>query len=207
MFRLQVHRRIAWPCETSFQSFVFPVKDPGSLNCYMGCNFDRDAREGTLKISQRSFAASLVRKFDVTSASDVPASPSVELIPRAAGESATTEPYRATVGSLIWLANRTRPDTADAVRSVARHCHDPGVSHWKAVRKIISCIAGTIDRGLTYKRGSDNALTVYADSSYAPKATDRRSVSGGLVVFCGAAIAWLSRTSTERERQGRHLYW
>ena len=135
-----------------------------------------------------------MKKFDVTSTSDVPASPSVELMPRAADESATTEPYREAVGSLMWLANTTRPDIADAVRSVARHCHDPGVSHWKAVRKILSYIAGTVDLGLVYKRGSSDVLTVYADSSYAPKATDRRSVSGGLVMFCGAAIAWLSRT-------------
>ena len=175
-------------------SKFFPVKDLGSLNCYMGCKFERDGRDGTLKISQSSFAASLVKKFDVTSTSDVPASPSVELMPRAADESATTEPYREAVGSMMWLANTTRPDIADAVRSVARHCHDPGVSHWKAVRNILSYIAGTVDLGLVYKRGSSNFLTVYADSSYAPKATDRRSVSGGLVMFCGAAIAWLSRT-------------
>ena len=84
-----------------------------------------------MKNSQRSSAASLVRKFDVISTSDVPASPSVELMPRAAGESATTEPYHETVGSLMWLANTTRPDIADAIRSVARYCRDPGVSHWR----------------------------------------------------------------------------
>ena len=64
----------------------------------------------------------------------------------------------------------------------------------EAVSKILSYIAGTVYLGLTYKRGSGNALTVYADSSYAPKARDCRSVSGGLVMFCGAAIAQLSRT-------------
>ena len=36
-----------------------------------------------------------------------------------------------------------------------------------------------------------NILLVYAGSSYAPKATDRRSFSGDLVMLCGAA--WLSR--------------
>ena len=101
-----------------------------------------------MKISQRSIAASLVKNLEVTSTSNVPAPPSVELVPRAANESATTEPYLEVVGSLMWLANTTRPDIADAVRSVARNYRDPGISHWKAARKILSYIARTVGLGL-----------------------------------------------------------
>ena len=82
----------------------------------------------------------------------------------------------------------------EAVLYVARHCRDPGVSNWKAVKKILSCIAETGDLGLVYERGSGDVLSVHADSSYAPKATDRTSVPGGLVMFRGAPVAWLSRT-------------
>ena len=52
----------------------------------------------------------------------------------------------------MWLASMTRLDIADVVRSVARCCHDPAVSHWKAVMSILPWIAGTVDSGLVYKR-------------------------------------------------------
>ena len=35
---------------------------------------------------------------------------------------------------------------------------------------------------------------VFADANYAEKATDRRSVSGGVVLCGGAAVSWFSRT-------------
>ena len=41
-------------------------------------------------------------------------------------------PFREVVGSLMWLANQTRPDISDAVRAVARYCHAPKLVHWQA---------------------------------------------------------------------------
>ena len=36
-------------------------------------------------------------------------------------------------------------------------------------------------------------LKVFADADYAFKATDRRSVSGGLIICKGASVCWFSR--------------
>ena len=38
------------------------------------------------------------------------------------------------------------------------------------------------------------SLQAFADADYASKATNRRSVSGGLVMFGGACVSWFSRT-------------
>ena len=38
------------------------------------------------------------------------------------------------------------------------------------------------------------SLEVFADADYASKATDRRSVSGGLIMCGGASVCWFSRT-------------
>ena len=48
--------------------------------------------------------------------------------------------------------------------------------------------------GITFQRGRGLNLEVYADSDYASKATDRRSVSGGVVMCGGIAVSWFSRT-------------
>ena len=37
-------------------------------------------------------------------------------------------------------------------------------------------------------------MQVFADADYPSKATDRRSVSGGLVMCGGASVSWFSRT-------------
>ena len=37
-------------------------------------------------------------------------------------------------------------------------------------------------------------MEVFADADYASKATDRRSVSGGLIMCGGASVCWFSRT-------------
>ena len=175
-------------------SKFFPVKHLGVLTWYMGCSFERNGLNGTLKITQETFASSLVEKFGISKESSIPASPSVELLPRGEDEPQTTEPYREAVGSLMWLANTTRPDLSQAVRAVARHSHDPGISHWKAVVKILSYVASTTDLGLTYRRGSGKRLSVYVDASFAPRDNERKSVSGGAVLYGKAVVSWFSRS-------------
>ena len=52
-------------------------------------------------------------------------------------------PFREVVGSLMWLANQTRLDIANAVRAVARYCHVPKSVHWKAVLHIVRYLKST----------------------------------------------------------------
>ena len=101
----------------------------------------------------------------------------------------------------MWIANQTRPDTANAVRAVARVSHDPKEVHVKAARKIIEYLSATAHLGLTFRKDSkledvqleyDWETYVEADNAY--KADDRRSVSGVAVCCGGTLVAWFSRT-------------
>ena len=94
------------------------------------------------------------------------------------GLQATEEPYREAVGALMWLAKMSRPDIANAVRSVARHTHDATQEDWKAVTKILGYLRGTKHLGLTLS-GRGGRLVAYADSNYATDRDDRKSVSRG----------------------------
>ena len=38
------------------------------------------------------------------------------------------------------------------------------------------------------------SLEVFANADYASKATDRRSISGGVIMCGGASVCWFSRT-------------
>ena len=107
----------------------FPKNNLGELTHYMGCSFARNRKEGTLTMSQESSIEKLTERFHVTKTNPIPACPSVELDARREGEAKTEEPYREAVGGLLWVAGMTRPDIAQAVRSVARHSHNPCQRH------------------------------------------------------------------------------
>ena len=52
------------------------------------------------------------------------------------------------------------------------------------------------DFGITFQRGTcaGNSLEVFAVADYASKATDRRSISGGVIMCGGECECWFSRT-------------
>ena len=135
-----------------------------------------------------------VKQLDATACRNTPLSTDAFLEEVDEDEPDGVWPFRELVGSLMWLANQTRPDISNAVRAVARFAHAPKHKHWKAARGILEYLKVTSDYGVTFQRGSGLELVVYADAAYAPKETKRKSVSGGAVMCGGAAIQWISRT-------------
>ena len=62
--------------------------------------------------------------------------------------------FREIVGSLMWIANQTRPDISKEVRAIARFSHDRKEVHLKAARKILEYLSATAHLGLTFTRES-----------------------------------------------------
>ena len=109
--------------------------------------------------------------------------------------------FREIVGSLMWIANQTRPDISSAVRAIARFSHNPKEVHVKAARKVLEYLSATAHLGLTFRKESklgevqlEYDLETYVDADYAHKAEDRRSVSGVAVCCGGTLVSWFSRT-------------
>jgi hypothetical protein len=59
--------------------------------------------------------------------------------------------YRTGVGKLLYLVKHSRPEIADAVRELARHCHNPAEAHWEAMCKCICYVRMTPSGGLVLK--------------------------------------------------------
>ena len=173
---------------------LVPINNLGELTWYGGCHYSRDRDNGLLSIWQKAFADKVVDTYGVGSGIWVPASTSLKLDQFDADEPEGGWPFREVVGSLMWLANQTRPDISNAVRAVARYCHAPKHVHWKAALNIVRYLKSTSHFGITFQQGSGIDLEVFADADYASTATDRRSVSGGIGMCGGAAVSWFSRT-------------
>ena len=60
-------------------------------------------------------------------------------------------PYASLVGSLMYAQVCTRPDFAFVVDVLGRYLSDPGLSHWKAAKKVMQYLQGTKDHMLIYR--------------------------------------------------------
>ena len=59
-----------------------------------------------------------------------------------------TIPYREVVGSLLWLANESRPDISFAGNQVAKYYCDPLMAHWNSCKRILRYRSFSQDYGL-----------------------------------------------------------
>lgn len=71
-------------------------------------------------------------------------------------------PYRSLVGSLMYLAVYTRPDLTDlsmAISALSRFCQkNPQPVNWKAAKRVLRYVKGTVGDGLGYSLGEDLAV-------------------------------------------------
>ena len=104
--------------------------------------------------------------------------------------------FRELIGSLMWIALLSRPDIVNAVSSVARCCNAPNMIHWKATLSILGYAVRTTSFGIAFQRRTVEGfhLVSFADADYASMATDRRSVSGGVVMCAWGGVSWYSKT-------------
>ena len=66
-----------------------------------------------------------------------------------------TLPYRELIGTLLWVANGTRPDIAYAVGTLAKFTNNPGVIHWKALLRVLGYLGRSIDFCIKYQRNEE----------------------------------------------------
>ena len=101
-----------------------------------------------------------MKQFGVTAGRNTPLSTDAFLEEFDEDEPDGVWPFRELVGSLMWLANQTRPDISNAVRAVARFAHAPKHKHWKAARGILEYLKVTSDYGATFQRGTGLELLI-----------------------------------------------
>ena len=119
---------------------------------------DQIPAEKIIQLSHRSYIINMLAKFEMTKCNDkdTPMESKVRLsksmcptTPQGRLEMENI-PYREAVGSLLWIANGTRPDVAYAVSQVARYMSNPVMEHWNTVKRIVRYLKGTMDLKLTY---------------------------------------------------------
>ncbi len=113
------------------------------------------------------------------------------------------ETYREMVGSLLYIANRTRPDISFSVSELSRFVSNPGPVHLESAKSLFRYLKQTLELHLEYSPRAvpgfnivQNQLWGYVDSDWAGCPDDRRSTSGYVLMLNGAqgaAISWRSK--------------
>jgi hypothetical protein len=105
--------------------------------------------------------------------------------------------YRSAVGMLLYLVKHSRPDISNSVRELSKVADGATEAHWKAMARLVKYVVDTEEIGLRIKpRKKDDMFVLegISDSEYAGDPDTRISVYGYILYFCGAPIAWKSKS-------------
>jgi len=104
--------------------------------------------------------------------------------------------YGSAIGSLMYAHVCTRPDIAFVVNALGRYLSNPGLDHWKAIKKVFRYLQGTKDNMLTYKKFDQLQVIGYSDSDFVGCSDDQKSTSGFIFMMAGGVISWKSVKQT-----------
>ena len=122
------------------------ITDLGELHWLLGIEIRRDRSRLTLALSQRSYLASILRRYGFEDLKPVSISMDVNICLTTAQSPSTPaeyaemrdKPYHEAVGSAMCATIGTRPDTAYPNQTVSRFSSNLGIAHWNAVKNSIS---------------------------------------------------------------------
>ena len=100
--------------------------------------------------------------------------------------------YCELIGSLLYLANTTRPDIAQAVGVLSRYRGTPTTSHMQEALRVVRYLKETRHYALQLG-GSTIPLEGYVDADYAGDIDMRASTTGFLYKVYGGAVVWGSK--------------
>ncbi|KAE8666843.1 hypothetical protein F3Y22_tig00112490pilonHSYRG00048 [Hibiscus syriacus] len=170
----------------------FEMTDMGLMAYYLGIEV-KQQNDGIF-ISQESYAKEILKKFKMENCKPIstPAEYGIKMTKHEEGESVDPTFFKSLVGSLRYLTC-TRPDILHAVGLVSRYMESPTTTHFKAAKRILRYLKGTIDFGLFYSVSNDYKLVGYSDSDWGGDIDNRRSTTGFVFFMGDIAFTWISK--------------
>ncbi|KAL4196351.1 hypothetical protein AMTRI_Chr04g182780 [Amborella trichopoda] len=101
--------------------------------------------------------------------------------------------YKSAIESLMYTMIGTKPDLSFVMNLVSRFQSNPGEEHWKAVKRILKYLMGTMNYALIYKGETEIAIEGYSDTSYLADPDDVKSTSGYVFLLGGGVVSLKSK--------------
>ncbi|KAK5837512.1 hypothetical protein PVK06_013322 [Gossypium arboreum] len=145
-------------------------------------------------ISQQAFALKILDKFCMSNCKLVstPMAQGEKLVNFGGQERVDEKEYRSLVGCLLYLT-ATRPDLMHVVSLLSRFMHCCDTSHFKAAKKVLRYVKGTLKFSVLFKKKKELKLIGYSESDWAGSLDDMRSTSGYFFTFGSGVFCWSSK--------------
>jgi hypothetical protein len=178
----------------------FEMKDMGETDYILGVKIFRDRSKKILGLSQQTYIKKVLERFQMSDCKpiDTPIakneSLSQNMCPKTQDEQEKMArvPYANAIGSLMYAMMCTRPDICYVIGLVSRFQSNPGLAHWKVVKRILRYLTGTMDYVLCYQ-GLDLRLIGYSDANWGSDLDECKSTSGYTFLLNNGAITWSSK--------------
>ena len=176
-----------------FLSNNFKLVDLGDASFILGIKIHQDRSRGILRLSQKGYIDKVLKRFGMQSYKpiDTPITKrnkfSLSQCPKGNLEIQTMmeTSYASIVGSLMYAQVCIRPDIAYIVGMSSKNLSNPGMDHWKAVKRVMRNLQKTKDYMLTYRRSDKLEILGYSNSDYTGCQHNRRSTSSYIYMLAG----------------------
>lgn len=181
----------------------FEMKDLGRAKYVLGMRLNQE--ENKITLDQKTYIQKVLEQFNMVDCKPVSTPLECGMKFEKGEQTDLDSKYRSLVGCIMYIAICTRPDIAHAssLLSQFNNCHSD--THWKAAKRIMRYLKGTIDYKIVYEKTSIS-ITGYVDADWASNQLDRRSYTGCVFKIGNSAVSWESRkqktvalSSTEAE--------
>ncbi|PKU65364.1 Retrovirus-related Pol polyprotein from transposon TNT 1-94 [Dendrobium catenatum] len=182
----------------------FALKQLGNISLFLGIQVLQSTSGYFL--SQKHYASKLIidAGFENCKPAPTPIAPESQKTGKISPPFHDPTLYRRLAGSLQYLSI-TRPDIAFATNRVCQHMQQPTDQDFKALKRLLRYIKGTLSYGLPISVGSLE-LHSYSDADWASDSSDRKSISGFCTFLGPNLISWtvkkqttVAKSSTEAE--------
>lgn len=144
-------------------SQAFPVCDLGALSYFLGLEVDYTPQ--ALILSQQKYIKTLLTRSGMLHSKLIssPMAASLKLFKFDSPSFTNASLHQSLVVGLHYLS-LTLPDISFAVNKTCQFMHDPKLSHWAVVKRILRYLKATINFGLLFKSQSSFWLYTYLDA-------------------------------------------
>ena len=200
----------------------FEIKVEKNPTTYLKIDIVRDRVNNVIGLNQERYIKECAEKFKITEMRpySTPMEPGfIDTVDDNDVPLPKDNHYRSIIGALLYIARMTRPDVLYAVSVLSKHLVQPQAKHWNAAKRVLAYLYHTKHENLVLGNvqsdvSNDNDLTLqaFADATWGDDLANRRSRSGGVMLFNKSMISCWSKqqattalSSTDAEYQALSL--
>ncbi|KAG6531945.1 hypothetical protein ZIOFF_005781 [Zingiber officinale] len=144
---------------------AFDMTNMGLMSYFLGLEVKQGVDD--IFMTQEQYAKEVLKRFRMGDCNPIntPVDCRTKLSKSDEGKTVDPTHFKSLVGSLRYLTC-TRPNILYRVGLVSRFIEEPKETHWKAAKRILRYVRGTLNHRLFYSHSNNSQLVGYSDSDW-----------------------------------------